>query len=70
MDTRYDHTKESEIYDLWEKSNSFTPQSKVNNKQTFTIIMPPPNANNPLHIGHARFVAAARWPQRHSAGVG
>lgn len=23
----------------------------------FTIIMPPPNANDPLHIGHARFVA-------------
>ena len=57
MDKNYDHTKESEIYDLWEKSGAFTPQSTTNKQLPFTIIMPPPNANNPLHIGHARFVA-------------
>ena len=56
MDKNYDHTKESEIYNLWEKSKAFTPPiSKT--QFPFTIIMPPPNANNPLHIGHARFVA-------------
>ncbi|HCC84481.1 MAG TPA: hypothetical protein DEP87_02265, partial [Candidatus Pacebacteria bacterium] len=26
-------------------------------RSAFTIIMPPPNANDPLHIGHAMFVA-------------
>ena len=57
MDKNYDHTKESEIYDLWEKSGAFSPSPITNHQSPFTIIMPPPNANNPLHIGHARFVA-------------
>ena len=63
MDKNYDHTKESEIYDLWEKSGAFSPsqvsnlKSHVEDGSSFSIIMPPPNANNPLHIGHARFVA-------------
>ena len=53
----YDHTKfEKDIYDLWEKSGVFTPKIEKN-KKPFTIIMPPPNASDPLHIGHARFVA-------------
>ncbi|MEX1061895.1 MAG: valine--tRNA ligase [Patescibacteria group bacterium] len=47
---------EGKIYQNWEKSGAFTP--KVDKKQKpFTIIMPPPNANDPLHIGHAREVA-------------
>ncbi len=55
MEPQYDHTKyESEIYKKWEKSGAFQPKGKG---QPFTIIMPPPNANDPLHIGHARFVA-------------
>lgn len=55
MDPQYDHKKyESEIYETWEKSGSFKPGLKG---KPFTIIMPPPNANDPLHIGHARFVA-------------
>lgn len=57
MDKNYDHTEESEIYDLWEKSGAFSPSPSTNHHPPFTIIMPPPNANNPLHIGHARFVA-------------
>lgn len=56
MDKNYDHTKESEIYDLWEKSGAFSPR-QTRGKPPFVIIMPPPNANNPLHIGHVRFVA-------------
>lgn len=56
MDKNYDHTKESEIYDLWEKSGALTPHP-AKNKLPFTIIMPPPNASDPLHIGHAREVA-------------
>jgi len=56
----YDHKKtEKQIYRLWEKSGYFNPdklplrQAQV---KPFTIIMPPPNANDPLHIGHAVFV--------------
>lgn len=44
------HKYESDIYALWEKSGSFEPSK---GKETFTILMPPPNANAPLHIGHA-----------------
>ena len=47
---------QSDIYKLWESSNAFTPEVKKG-KKSFTIIMPPPNASDPLHIGHARFVA-------------
>lgn len=57
MDPQYDHSKfESDIYSAWEKSGAFSPDLKSKEK-AFTIIMPPPNANDPLHIGHARFVA-------------
>lgn len=47
---------EGKIYEKWEKSGAFTP--RINSKKKpFTIIMPPPNANDPLHVGHAREVA-------------
>ncbi len=56
MDKSFDHKKyEEKIYAMWEKSNAFTPKADKA-KKPFTIIMPPPNANDPLHIGHARFV--------------
>jgi len=56
MDKIYDHTKyEADIYKLWERSKAFLPKPD-RKKEPFTIIMPPPNANDPLHIGHARFV--------------
>lgn len=42
---------ESDIYALWEKSDAFTPQNR-GNKDTFSIVIPPPNANGNLHIGH------------------
>lgn len=55
MDKTYDHLLHEEpIYKKWETSNSFSP-SKAS--ETFSIIMPPPNANDPLHVGHALFVA-------------
>lgn len=57
MDPQYDHKKfETDIYAKWEESGAFTPQVDQK-KKPFTIIMPPPNANDPLHIGHARFIA-------------
>ena len=47
---------EKKIYEKWERSGAFTPVVK-SSRRPFTIIMPPPNANEDLHIGHARFVA-------------
>lgn len=46
---------EKKNYALWEKSGAFLPKSEKGLK-TFSIIMPPPNANAPLHLGHARFL--------------
>ncbi len=46
---------EGKIYEKWEKAGAFTPRVEKGRKP-FTIIMPPPNANEDLHIGHARFV--------------
>ena len=40
---------ESMIYDLWEKSGAFKPAGKG---KPYSIILPPPNANAGLHIGH------------------
>ncbi len=67
MDKTYnsaDH--ENQIYAAWEKAGAFNPDtlkpiSKVgqikSTGKSFTIVMPPPNANDPLHIGHAMFVS-------------
>ena len=66
MDKIYKHVEyEAKIYALWEKSGAFSPRQGhrlssaevPRGKPPFTIIMPPPNANDPLHIGHARFIA-------------
>lgn len=43
---------EPDIYALWEKSGAFTPKHR-GSKESFSIVMPPPNANGNLHIGHA-----------------
>ena len=53
MEPQYDHNKyEGEIYNLWEKSESFKPSLKG---EPYTILMPPPNANASLHAGHAMY---------------
>lgn len=61
---RYDHKEiEEKIYKLWEKSGCFNPDGLATRdkrqatRKPFCIIMPPPNANGPLHIGHAFEVA-------------
>jgi len=41
---------EPNIYALWEQSGAFKPSGKG---EPYAIIMPPPNANGNLHIGHA-----------------
>ncbi|MBP9817638.1 valine--tRNA ligase [Candidatus Shapirobacteria bacterium] len=54
MDKTYSPLSETLIYDLWEKSGAFTPTID-HTKTPFTVILPPPNANEPLHAGHALF---------------
>jgi len=46
-------TTEGRIYKLWEESGFFNPDKLPGErKETFTIIMPPVNANGSLHAGH------------------
>ena len=47
---------ENDIYKLWEESGSFTPKER-GDKNNYCIVMPPPNANGNLHLGHALTVA-------------
>ena len=62
---------ESEIYGAWEASGIFNPKlstkptdndadgidDREQNQNTFSIVMPPPNANGNLHIGHGLTIA-------------
>lgn len=47
---------ESDIYALWEKSDSFLPKNRGDSK-SFSIVVPPPNANGDLHLGHGLTLA-------------
>ena len=61
MQKQFDFNQtEPELIKLWEESGAFTPpdgkEILASGKKPFTIIMPPPNANDPLHVGHTMFV--------------
>ena len=47
---------EPDIYALWEKSGAFKPNDTKKGPE-YTIVMPPPNANGNLHIGHGLTIA-------------
>ncbi len=41
---------EPSVYKLWEAADAFSPSGKG---EPYSIVMPPPNANGNLHVGHA-----------------
>lgn len=45
---------ESQRYAAWEAAGCFRPQGEG---EAFTVVLPPPNANGNLHLGHALEVA-------------
>ncbi|HET8709625.1 MAG TPA: valine--tRNA ligase [Candidatus Saccharimonadales bacterium] len=45
---------EADIYALWEKLQAFTPDGKG---KPYAVVVPPPNANGNLHLGHALTLA-------------
>jgi valyl-tRNA synthetase len=66
MDKAYNpQAVEKEIYSMWESGSPslgyggpggyFEPKIDKN-KEPFTVILPPPNANADLHLGHAMYV--------------
>ena len=55
MDKNFDpKTVEDAIYRMWESGGYFTPKIDKK-KKPFTILLPLPNANDPMHMGHAMF---------------
>lgn len=53
MEKTYDHKiKEAEIYKMWEEKKAFAPKGTG---EPYSVLMPPPNANAPLHCGHATY---------------
>jgi valyl-tRNA synthetase len=60
MDKVYNPQKyEDNIYDYWQKSGFFNPDNLdlSDNAKTYTIILPPPNVTDKLHMGHASTIA-------------
>ena len=56
MDKSYNHKDvEQKIYKVWEEKGYFKPEINPRGKP-YSIILPPPNANAPLHFGHAMYV--------------
>lgn len=47
---------EEDLYRRWEKSGAFTPEIDPH-KESYCVIMPPPNATGTLHLGHAVMLA-------------
>jgi len=43
---------ENTLYTLWEKSGFFDPDN-ISSEERYCNILPPPNANGELHLGHA-----------------
>lgn len=50
---------EEKIYQLWEKSGFFNPDNLLvpEDAPAYTIILPPPNITDKLHVGHAATIA-------------
>ena len=44
---------EKRIYEKWEKENSFMAGANASRKESYSIMIPPPNVTGVLHIGHA-----------------
>lgn len=56
MDKNYNHQNvEDKIYKEWEEKGYFKPEINPKGK-SYSILLPPPNANDPLHMGHAMYV--------------
>ncbi|MFA5127430.1 MAG: valine--tRNA ligase [Patescibacteria group bacterium] len=54
LDKAYEAKKyEDGIYKKWEESGFFVPENLPDTKGRYVNILPPPNANGEMHIGHA-----------------
>ena len=51
-ENKYNPNFEQKWYEYWESNGYFKPDED-NKKETFSIVIPPPNVTGVLHIGHA-----------------
>jgi valyl-tRNA synthetase len=51
-ETKYSPIFETKWYKFWEESGYFKPANRED-KENFSIVIPPPNVTGALHIGHA-----------------
>ncbi|MEK7534980.1 MAG: valine--tRNA ligase [Patescibacteria group bacterium] len=65
--TRYDHTKEPDIYARWEAGGAFVPSGKG---EPYSIVIPPPNVTGDLHLGHALTYGIQDTIARHQRRLG
>jgi len=59
---------EANIYQLWETAAAFAPRKDGEGK--YSIVLPPPNANGNLHIGHALATAVEDVLTRYNRMLG
>jgi len=54
LDKKYDpKAVEDRLYGFWNDNGYFTPSDKNKGKESYTIVIPPPNITGQLHMGHA-----------------
>jgi valyl-tRNA synthetase len=54
LDKTFDAAKaETRLYDAWEKAGAFKAGANASRRETFSIMIPPPNVTGVLHMGHA-----------------
>jgi valyl-tRNA synthetase len=63
------HLYETDIYELWERSNAFQSDPD-SHKERFSISMPPPNETGTLSIGHSLFLTLQDIMIRHARQQG
>lgn len=57
LNKAYEPAKHEDIiYKLWEKHDAFAPKNR-GSEDSYSIVVPPPNANGDLHIGHGLTLA-------------
>ncbi len=54
LEKKYDpKAVEDRLYAFWTDKGYFTPSDKNKGKESYTIVIPPPNITGQLHMGHA-----------------
>ncbi|WP_298857769.1 valine--tRNA ligase [uncultured Sulfitobacter sp.] len=54
LDKKFDAAEaETRIYAAWEQSGAFKAGANASRDETYCVMIPPPNVNGSLHVGHA-----------------